>query len=72
MGLSARSSNHRPAPGSRAAIDNEILGDRRIQAVLAIREQLGCGIHEAVDIINDRFLILNQFCSADFTMDTET
>lgn len=55
----------------RAAIDNEILAGRRIQAVLAIREQLGCGIREAVDILNDRFLILSQFRSADFTVDTE-
>lgn len=44
----------------RACIDKHIRAGRNILAVKTIREQLHCSIPEAVEILNDRFLVLRQ------------
>ncbi|MBR7833450.1 hypothetical protein KDL01_09245 [Actinospica durhamensis] len=49
----------------RASIDEHIRAGQNIYAVKTIREQLACSISEAVEILNDRFLILRQLRSDD-------
>ena len=49
----------------RAGIDEHIRAGRNILAVKTIRERLGCSIPEAVEILNDRFLVLRQAQSSD-------
>ena len=44
----------------RAAVDEHVQAGRNIWAVKTIREGLGCSIPEAVEILNDRILVLRQ------------
>jgi hypothetical protein len=44
----------------RASVDEHIRAGRNIMAVKTIRERLDCSIPEAVEILNDRFLVLRQ------------
>jgi hypothetical protein len=53
-------------------IDREIFSGRKIQAIQLIREQFGSGIHEALDILIQRYDRLRHDQPAAFVTDTET
>ncbi|WRZ88034.1 hypothetical protein OHB54_02555 [Streptomyces sp. NBC_01007] len=44
-----------------------ILEGRRIQALQRIRDEFGCGIHDALDLLNHRYIRPHQARSEDFT-----
>ncbi|MGW7614028.1 hypothetical protein ACWGKW_43780 [Streptomyces sp. NPDC054766] len=48
-------------------IDYLILEGRRIQALQRIRDEFGGGIHDALDLLNHRYIRLRQDRSEDFT-----
>ncbi len=49
-------------------IDYLILEGRRIQALQRIRDEFGGGIHDALDLLNHRFLRLREDRPEDFTV----
>ncbi|MEV6576281.1 hypothetical protein [Streptomyces sp. NPDC051577] len=48
-------------------IDYLILEGRRIQALQKIRDEFGGGIHDALELLNHRFLCLQKVRPEDFT-----
>ncbi len=52
-------------------IDEEILQNRKINAIKAIKEAAGVGLREAGDIFYDRYAILRASRSGDFVCDPD-
>ncbi|WP_339128643.1 hypothetical protein WJM95_07005 [Streptomyces sp. f51] len=51
-----------------ASVDRDILDHRIIFAIMAIREALGCTIHEAIDVFAARYEELRRDRPDDFTV----
>ncbi|WP_217181748.1 hypothetical protein [Streptomyces sp. AC495_CC817] len=54
-----------------ASIDRDILDHRIIFALKAIRETMGCTLHEAIDVFAVRYEELRRDCPDDFTVGPE-
>jgi hypothetical protein len=53
------------------AIDDDIVAERIIPALIAIRTELGCGIHAAIDEFQRRYDRLRLERPEDFTLPPE-
>ncbi|MER5206648.1 hypothetical protein [Streptomyces sp. NPDC002825] len=53
------------------AVDRDILEQRIISALMAIREASGCTLHEAIDIFAQRYEKLRRDRPDDFTLRRE-
>ncbi|MFI6400659.1 hypothetical protein [Streptomyces sp. NPDC050548] len=48
------------------SVDRDILRHRTVAAIATIRETLGCGIHQAVDVLAERYAELRRDRPDDF------
>jgi hypothetical protein len=59
--------------GSRwSVIDREIFDGRPVHAVRAVRQEFGGGIHDAIDVVADRFALLRDERPGEFTVDVDS